>query len=79
MYCGSGGNIESGKQELGPEVGESEGITLELSCTGISHIIKIMTILDKTRSLCKSEEAQQSTGAVGKLGFLLPNELIICF
>lgn len=79
MHCGSGGNTESRKQELGPEVGESGGITLALSRTGISHVIKIMTILDKARSLCKSQEAQQSTGAVGKLGFPLPNEHIICF
>lgn len=60
-------------------MGESGGITLELSLTGISRVIKIMTILDKARSLCKSEEAQRCMGAVGKLGFLLPDEHIICF
>lgn len=63
MHCGSEGNTESRKQELGPEVGELGGITLELSLTGISHVIKIMTVLDKAGSLCKSEEAQQSIAA----------------
>ena len=41
----------------------NRGITLELSLTGISHVIEIMTILDKAGSLCKSEEAQQSIAA----------------
>lgn len=39
-----------------------------------------MTISDKAKSLCKSKEAQQSTGAVGKLqALLLPSEYIIRF
>lgn len=57
------GNTETRKQEPGPEVGESGGITPELHLiythryiilTGINQVIKIMTIPDKAKSLCKS-------------------------
>lgn len=70
-------------------MGESGGITPELHLiythryiilTSINQVVKIMTISDKAKSLCKSKEAQQSTGAVGKLqALLLPSEYIIRF
>lgn len=63
MHCGSGGNTESRKHELGPEVGESGGITLELSLTGISHVIEIMTILDKAEACARVKRLTQSIAA----------------